>query len=57
VRADRAGGRGHRALEQRAARQLSQEEKSARATFTVVNDGTPEELRHKLSAVLEILRA
>lgn len=52
VRARRAGARGHEALEARAARQLSQEEKARRATYVVVNDGTVEQLESKLSAVL-----
>src|SRR4051794_2442193 len=52
VREDRAGSRGHAALDERSARQLSQDEKSRRATFTVVNDGSLEELEEKLSAIL-----
>jgi dephospho-CoA kinase len=52
VRAERAGSRGHAALDERSARQLSQDEKSRRATFTVVNDGSLEELEEKLSAIL-----
>jgi dephospho-CoA kinase len=52
VRAERAGARGHRALEARSARQLSQEEKAHRATYVVVNDGTVEQLESKLSGVL-----
>ena len=44
VRAERAGARGHAALDERAARQLSQQEKAQRATYVVVNDGTVEEL-------------
>jgi dephospho-CoA kinase len=52
VRANRAGSRGHEALEARSARQLSQEEKAHRATYVVVNDGTVEELETKLSSVL-----
>jgi len=55
VRARRAGARGHEALAQRSARQLSQEEKSQRATFTVINDGTEAELEQKLSAILDKL--
>lgn len=55
LRAQRAGARGHEALEARAARQLSQEEKAARATYVVENDGTVEELEAKLSAVLAML--
>jgi dephospho-CoA kinase len=53
VRAGRAAGRGHRALDERAARQLSQEEKAARSTYVVVNDGQFSELEQKLSAVLD----
>jgi len=55
LRAQRAGGRGHEALEERAARQLTQHEKAQRATFVVVNDGTVAGLESKLSAVLEKL--
>ena len=38
-------------------RQLTQEEKAARATFAVANDGTIEELESRLSEVLAKLRA
>jgi len=55
VRAERAGARGHEALAERSARQLSQQEKAHRATYVVVNDGTFEELESKLSALLEML--
>jgi dephospho-CoA kinase len=55
VRSLRAAARGHEALDERAARQLSQEEKAGRATYVVVNDGTVAELEDKLSAVLEML--
>lgn len=55
VRAARAGSRGHEALAERSARQLSQQEKAHRATYVVVNDGTFEELESKLSALLEML--
>ena len=56
VRASRAQGRGHEALAERSARQLSQQEKAHRATYVVVNDGTVEELESKLSSLLEMLR-
>jgi dephospho-CoA kinase len=52
VRAERAGARGHAALAERTARQLSQEEKALRADFEVRNDGSLEELRETLSRVL-----
>jgi len=55
VRAQRAGARGHEALEARAARQLSQDEKGARATYVVDNDGSVDDLESKLSDVLGIL--
>ncbi len=56
VRHERASGRGHQALDERTARQLTQEEKSQRATYTVVNDGTEKELAAKLSAILDTLQ-
>ena len=52
VRAARAAARGHVATGERAARQLSQEEKARRATFTVENSATVEELERQLSDVL-----
>ena len=57
LRAQRAGARGHQALEERSARQLSQQEKAQRATYVIVNDGTVEQLEAKLSGVLEKLTA
>jgi dephospho-CoA kinase len=56
VRYERASGRGHQALDERTARQLTQAEKSQRATYTVVNDGTETELAAKLSAILDTLQ-
>ena len=55
VRRERAAGRGHALSEERAARQLSQEEKARRATFVVRNDGTESELERELSVVLDKL--
>ena len=55
VRRERAAARGHALADERAARQLSQEEKARRATFVVRNDGTEEELERELSAVLDKL--
>jgi dephospho-CoA kinase len=52
VRRERAARRGHALVDERAARQLSQEEKAARATFVVPNDGTEEDLERELSSVL-----
>lgn len=48
----RAAARGHRAITERAGRQMTQEEKSQRATFTIRNDGTPAELEAELSLSL-----
>lgn len=56
VRRKRAGDRGHGSLDERTARQLTQEEKAARATYTVANSGSIEELEQTLSQVLEKLR-
>jgi dephospho-CoA kinase len=56
VRAERAAARGHEAVDERAARQLTQDEKARRATFAVANSGTLEQLEQELSAVLEKLR-
>jgi dephospho-CoA kinase len=55
VRAARAAARGHHAVDERSARQLSQEEKAARATYVVTNSGTVDELEAGLSAVLDNL--
>jgi dephospho-CoA kinase len=55
VRAARAAARGHHAVDERSARQLSQEEKAARATYVVANSGTVDELELALAAVLENL--
>ena len=56
VRAERAAARGHVGVDERAARQLPQEEKARRATYTVSNSGTIEELERELSGVLASLR-
>jgi dephospho-CoA kinase len=56
VRAERAGARGHEALAERSARQLSQQEKAERATYVVSNDDSVDTLESKLSAVLDMLR-
>jgi len=55
VRRERAGARGHAALDERTSRQLTQEEKAARATYTVANSGTVDELQETLAGVLEKL--
>jgi dephospho-CoA kinase len=55
LRATRAATRGHAALDERVARQLTQQEKAQRATYVVVNDGTIAELEAELSAILDKL--
>ena len=52
LRSTRAAQRGHALVDERAARQLSQEDKADRATFVVRNDGSEEDLERELSAVL-----
>ena len=55
VRRRRAASRGHRAVRERGDRQLSQQEKAAKSTYVVVNDGDIRELEQKLSSVLDML--
>jgi dephospho-CoA kinase len=55
LREERAASRGHALAQERAARQLSQEEKARKATFVVHNDGSVQELERKLSGVLDKL--
>jgi dephospho-CoA kinase len=57
VRAERAGVRGHRELESRNSRQLSQDQKAARADFVVSNDGSLDDLERELSTVLDTIGA
>jgi dephospho-CoA kinase len=55
LRRRRADMRGHALADERAARQLSQEEKARRATFVVKNDGSERDLQRELSSVLDKL--
>lgn len=57
IRAQRAGSRGHEAVDERAKAQLTQQEKADRATYVVRNDGSLEELEQQMSEVLERLTA
>jgi dephospho-CoA kinase len=57
LRRARAAARGHEAVDERAARQLTQEEKAQRATFVVRNDGSEADLEAALSSVLAKLDA
>jgi dephospho-CoA kinase len=56
LRRERAAARGHELQIERAARQLSQQEKARRATFAVRNEGTERELAQELSRILDTLR-
>jgi dephospho-CoA kinase len=56
LRVERAAGRGHALADERAARQLSQEEKSQRATYTVRNNRGERELEEDLSGILDKLK-
>jgi dephospho-CoA kinase len=56
VRRARAEARGHALVGEREARQLPQKEKAARAEHVVENDGTPEDLERRLSALAAKLR-
>jgi dephospho-CoA kinase len=56
VRRERAAARGHEAVDERAARQLTQDEKAQRASFVVRNDGSVTDLEQELSSVLAKLR-
>ena len=53
MRAERAGARGLGELEGRSERQLSQEEKAARATYVVHNDGGLEQLEERIGRVVD----
>jgi dephospho-CoA kinase len=55
VRAERAGGRDHRAVLERAARQLSQEEKASRADHVIRNDGSLDDLEQAVAGLLDRL--
>jgi dephospho-CoA kinase len=52
TRRARAATRGHALAEERASRQLPQEEKAARAGFVIHNDGSEADLRRELADVL-----
>jgi dephospho-CoA kinase len=56
LRSQRAGERGHAALQERSSRQLSQQEKARRATFAVANSGSIDDLERTLSGILVKLR-
>jgi dephospho-CoA kinase len=52
ARSERAGARGHRGVESRTSRQLSQDEKARRADVVVRNDGSLDDLERELSSAL-----
>jgi dephospho-CoA kinase len=55
VRRDRARARGHALVDEREARQLTQEEKASRADHVIENNGTIADLELALSALVERL--
>jgi dephospho-CoA kinase len=55
IRAERAGTRDHRAVGERTARQLSQEDKAGRADYVIRNDGTLEDLEREVGGLLDRL--
>jgi dephospho-CoA kinase len=57
VRRERARGRGHALVDEREARQLTQEEKASRADHVIENEGTIDDLEQALSALVEKLTA
>lgn len=57
LRRERTGDRGHHGVDERNARQLTQDDKAARATYAIVNDGTVEDLERRLADVLAELAA
>ena len=52
----RAEDRSHRGLDGRTSRQLSQEDKAARADYVLMNDGTLEDLERRTEEILDALR-
>jgi dephospho-CoA kinase len=52
TRGERAGGRGHRGVEERTSRQLTQDQKAERADIVIRNEGSLEDLERELSSVL-----
>src|SRR3954451_2123446 len=52
TREERAAARGHRGVESRTSRQLSQDEKAQRADIVIHNDGSLEDLERALSSAL-----
>jgi dephospho-CoA kinase len=52
TRGERAGGRGHRGVDERTSRQLTQDQKAERADIVVRNEGSLEDLEDELSTLL-----
>ena len=57
IRARRAAARGHAQIDERTARQLTQDEKAARADHVIRNDRDLAALEQELAGVLEKLTA
>lgn len=56
LRRERAAARGHALVDEREARQLTQEEKADRADHVIENDGSVDDLERALSVLIERLR-
>jgi dephospho-CoA kinase len=56
TREERAGGRGHRGVDERTSRQLTQAQKAERADVVVRNEGSLEDLERELSTILGTMR-
>src|SRR3954468_21225940 len=52
TRGERAGGRGHRSVDERTSRQLTQDQKAERADIVVRNEGSLDDLERELSSIL-----
>ena len=57
LRTERAASRNHEAVDERTARQMSQDEKASRADHVVRNDGSLDELEQQIRALLGRLTA
>ena len=56
IRAARAGARDQQAVDERAARQFTQDQKATRANHVIRNDGSLDDLDHAVGEVLDRLR-
>jgi dephospho-CoA kinase len=57
TRGERAGGRGHRGVDERTSRQLTQDQKAERADIVIRNEGSLEDLERELSTVIATMHS